>query len=249
MAVSNRDFNNRKVALVTGSAKNIGRAIALSLSQEKINVVIHYNKSMESAEEVLNEIKRNGADGIIVQADITKFDEVKSMFDKIYLHFGKIDILINNVGNFLYKDTLDISVDEWNEIIQSNLYSTYYCCKLAIDSMIKNEYGRIINIGAASCDKIKAWKNVAPYYIAKTGVLILTKSLAIALAKHNITVNMISPGIVKDNEAVSEDDISQMPSGRFTKFDDIVNAVKFLISDKSDYITGTNIDVSGGWNL
>jgi NAD(P)-dependent dehydrogenase (short-subunit alcohol dehydrogenase family) len=249
MGNSSQKSDERKVALITGSAKNIGRAIALSLSKEQINVVVHYNRSRESAEEVLSEIKRNDVDGLVVQADVTKYEDVERMFKEIYSYFGRLDILVNNVGNFLYKDTLNISVNEWNEIINSNLNSTFYCCKLAVESMIKNKYGRIINIGASSCDKVKAYQYVVPYYVAKTGILILTQSLAVPLAKYNITVNMISPGIVKDNEVTNEDDVKHMPSGRFAKFEDIVNAVKFLISDKSDYITGTNIGVSGGWNI
>ncbi len=246
---SSKKKSNNKVALVTGSAKNVGKAIALFLSKEQINVVVHYNKSKDAAEEVLKQVTDNGVEGIIVQADVTKYNEVENMFNKIYDRFGKVDILVNNVGNFLFKSTLEISAEEWEEIISSNLHSTFYCCKLVTESMIRNKYGRIINIGVASCDKIKACNLVVPYSIAKTGVLILTKSLAVALAKYNITVNMVSPGIVEETAEISKEEIERMPSKRLTKFEDITNTVKFFISDESSYVNGTNIDVSGGWNV
>lgn len=235
-----------KVALVTGSPKRTGKAIALALAKNGADVVIHYNKSRKEAESVKKEIEALGRNSMIVEADLRNPKEAESMLKTVVKRFRKIDILINNVGNFIFKDINDYSAQEWDYLIDTTLNTTYYCCKFSIPYMRKQKFGRIINIADSLADKIQASPKLTPYMIGKTGVLILTQTLAVTEAKHNINVNAISPGVMENSIAKPADEI---PKKRFATYDDIINAVLFLLDKKSDYITGANIKVSGGWRL
>lgn len=233
-----------KVALVTGSARGLGKAVALALAKEGCIVVVNYLASKKEAAQTINEIKALSPKSFSIQSDVTKEDDIKNMFKKIYLKAGKVDILVNNVGNFIYKAISDTSIKEWESVIANNLHSVFCCSKYALPLMRKNKYGRIINLGCAGCDRITIRKFTTPYYIAKTGVLMLTKGIAMEEAKHGITVNVISPGIMESSIVKHN-----VPAGRLAKFDDIVNAILFVLAEESDYINGANIEVSGGWAI
>ena len=236
-----------KTAIVTGSSKGLGREIAICLAKNGANIGIHYNKSYKSANELKGEIESLGSKTLLLKADLTKPEDAKNMFSVTYKKFKRIDILVNNVGNFLFKDIDKVSFEEWKYILDTTLNSTFLCCKECLPYMMKNKCGRIINIGDASADKVTANIKRTPYIIGKVGVLILTKSLALSYAKHNITVNMVSPGIMENS--TFKPSLEEIPIGRYGKFREITNTIMFLLSNNEDYITGTNILVSGGWKL
>ena len=237
---------NGKVALVTGSSKRIGKAIALALAKNGADVAVHYNKSKKEAESVKKEIEKLGKCSITVKADLTNPKEVEQMFKDVIQKFRKIDILINNVGNFIFKNIDEYSAEEWDYLLDTTLNTTFYCCKFALPYMRKQKFGRIINIADSLADRIQASPKLTPYIIGKTGVLILTQTLAVTEAKYNINVNAVSPGVMENSVVKPEDEI---PKGRYGTYEDITNPMLFLLDKKSDYITGANIKVNGGWRL
>jgi len=235
-----------KIALVTGSSKRLGKAIALALAENGADVVVHYNKSRKEAENVKREIESFGRRSMSIKADLRNIKEIEQMFKAIIKKFKKIDILINNVGDFIFRGIDKYSTKEWTYLLDITLNTTYYCCKHALPYMRKQKFGRIINIADSLADRIQASPKLTPYIIGKTGVLILTQTLAVTEAKYNINVNAASPGVMENSIVKPEDDV---PKGRYAKYEDIINVVLFLLDEKSDYITGANIKVSGGWRL
>jgi len=230
-----------KVALVSGAAKNLGRAIAVDLSKQGAKVVIHYNYSKKEALQSLKEINKF-TDGIIIKADLTNPKEVVSLFRNIRTKLGSVDILINLVGNFIFEPISSTSFEKFKDVIESNLYASFLCCQQVLPSMKKKKWGRIINFGCVAADSITVREKTTPYYIAKTGVIMLTKVLAYEYAKYGITINSISPGILKTSIVKP-----LTPMGKYAQFEDIVNAINFLLKKESVYINGANIEVAGGW--
>lgn len=237
---------DRTIALVTGSSRRLGKELALALAKNGADVVVHYNKSAKEADAVKNKIESLGRLSMAVKADLSKPLEVEDMFKKIIKKFKKIDILINNVGNFILKSVDEYSPEEWNYLIDTTLNTTYHCCRYAIPFMRKQKFGRIINIADSLADRIQSSPKLTPYIIGKTGVIILTQTLAVTEARHNINVNAVSPGVM-ENSIVKPAD--KVPKGRYAMYEDIINAVLFLLDKKSDYITGANIKVNGGWRV
>lgn len=230
-----------KTALVTGSAKNLGRAIALDLARQGAKVAIHYNSSQKEASQTLKEVKRLST-GIAIHANLINPSDVSSMILKIKSDLGPVDILINIVGNFIYEPITKTTFPKFRDVVESNLYSTFLCSQKTLPTMIKKKWGRIINFGNVGAENVVIRKNTTPYFIAKAGVISLTKVLAYEYAKYGITVNSISPGILSTSIVKAK-----TPSGRFIQFSDIINVVNFLIKDESSCINGANIEVSGGW--
>lgn len=243
-----------KVALVTGSARGIGRYTAQALAQRGASVVINYRASKAAAEALLDEINQQVGRkaGIILQGDVTNPVQVDQLVGAIIEHYGRLDILVNNVGDFLIKPITDLQIEEWQTIIASNLHSVFYLCRAVLPLMQKERWGRIINMGMAGADMIQSSPHITPYMIAKTGVLILTKTLGAVAAPYGITVNAISPGVI-DNDQLDETTRQEMPqripAGKIGTPQDITAAILFLISDAASYITGSNLIVSGGWRL
>lgn len=236
-----------KVALVTGASKGLGRAIALTLAQEGYAVIIHYFNSEDDAKETLQMIEQIGKEkAMIWQADLNSQVAIEMMFMMVDDIFGRLDILVNNVGNYLKKNILEVSFDEWQEIIHNNLTTVFYTSKLAIPLMKRHHFGRIINIGFASVGQIKAEPMITPYFIAKTGVLLLTKSLAKEVAKDNINVHLISPGVLENSLSKPIQDI---PKGRTATFEEFCKVLSMLVAPENGYLTGTHIEVAGGWRL
>lgn len=238
-----------KIALVTGSSRGIGRAIALGLAEEGAKVVVNYLLNRDLAEGVVREINERGGMAIAIQGDVTRVKDVEELVERALKEFGKIDILINNVGPILYKALSEITPDEWSKIIDGNLTSVFYCSRVALKGMREKGWGRIVNTAYAGAQFINAKESIVPYAIAKTGVLILTKSMAKEEARYGITVNCISPGIIENgshhNKALGE----KIPVGRMGTPEDVARVVSFLVSDEADYITGADIVVSGGWQV
>ncbi len=233
----------QKVAVVTGSAKGLGKALALSLSRDKFTVVVQYNKSKNEAEAVLSQIKVSSPNSIVVCGDLTDEDSVHEIFTKILNKFGTVDLLVNNVGNFIYKKFSDTSNREFVDVLESNIYSTLFCTRAVLPVMRKNKYGNIINVGAVGADLATIREKSTPYFIAKNALYFLTKMIAWEEAGNGIHINMISPGSLVEDIF----DASQFPMGRSAGYEDVVKVLRFLTSQDAYYINGANIEVAGAF--
>lgn len=238
-----------KVALVTGSSRGIGRAIALKLAEEGCSAVINYLSNDRAADEVVNQITKMGGKAVSIQCDVSNFAHVEEMTNKVKDRFGKLDILVNNVGPFLYKTIFDTTIQEWHQMMNSDLNSVFYCCKMVVPVMREQKSGVIINIGAPNAERTQGYIRTCAYAVAKTGVVVLSKSLAREEAKHGIRVNVVNPGFIQTEaytEEMTRDMSSQVPLKRLGKPEDIASAVAFLASDEASYITGSVLNVHGG---
>lgn len=242
-----------KVALVTGASRGIGKEIALILASNGATVVINYNGSKARATQVLEEIESKNGKAIIYQADVSDFNQVKQMVSDIKKEFANIHILVNNAG--ITKDNLILrmSEDEFNDVIDINLKGVFNCLRHISPIMLKQKYGRIINI--SSIVGLHGNAGQVNYSAAKAGVIGMTKSLAKELGSRGITVNAVAPGYIDtDMTKVLKDDLKdkvreQIPLRQLGQAEDVANAVAFLASDKSSYITGQVIQVDGGLGI
>ncbi|MBM4762772.1 3-oxoacyl-ACP reductase family protein [Bacillus sp. B15-48] len=237
-----------KVAIVTGGSRGIGSTIAKMLAKNGVEVVINYNSSKDAAESVIDEIEQFGGKGMAVQADVSNLQEAQSLVEKTKNHFGKIDILINNAGITRDRTLKKLSKDDWDEVINVNLNSVYHTTSSVIQTMIEQQFGRIINI--SSFIGQGGGFGQTNYAAAKAGLLGFTKSLALETAKDGITVNAVCPGYIETEmvqaipEKVREQLIAKVPMQRLGTTSEIADAVLFLA--KNSYITGQSINVNGG---
>ncbi|RUM61416.1 MAG: 3-oxoacyl-ACP reductase [Persephonella sp.] len=237
-----------KVALITGSTRGIGKAIAVAFAEGGATVIITGRKK-ETAELVAGNIKNEfGVEAYGFELDLT--GDIKSVWKEIEETVGKVDILVNNAG--ITKDTLFIRMKEedWNSVIETNLTGTFKITQLAVKGMIKKKWGRVINITSI----VGFTGNIGQvnYSTTKAGLIGFTKSLAKELASRNITVNAVAPGFIETDmtgslpEDIKDSYLKQIPLGKFGKPEDVANVVTFLASDKASYITGETIHVNGG---
>lgn len=239
-----------KTVLVTGGSRGIGKAIALAFAKEGANVIINYTSNVEAAEDTVKEIENLNVKGLAVKANISKSEEVQRLMDEIEENFDNIDILINNAG--VTKDNLFVKMKEedWDEVMDINLKGVFLCTKAVVRKMIRQKYGRIINM--SSVVGILGNPGQANYCASKAGVIGFTKSLAREVASRNITVNAIAPGFIDTDmtrvlpEGVKEKLVDTIPMKRYGKPGDIANLAVFLSSDMANYITGQVIHVDGG---
>tara|TARA_B100001123_G_scaffold445652_1_gene597791 strand:- start:580 stop:1335 length:756 start_codon:yes stop_codon:yes gene_type:complete len=239
-----------RIALVTGAGRGIGRSVALALASKGASVVIHYNESRDGAEKTANEIRDNGQNAMIVQANIGVAEDVEAMITTVIDSWEKIDVLVNNSG--VIKDNLIIrmSEDDWDYVMNIDLKGVFLTTRLAARSMIKQRWGRIINIG--SVVGLAGNPGQSNYAAAKAGLIGFTRSVAKELAPRNITVNMVAPGyIVTDVTENLPDETkdyltSMIPMKRRGQPEEIADAVAFLAGQRSTYITGQTLNVDGG---
>ena len=227
---------NMKGAIVTGGAKGLGRKIALMLAKEGYAVAINYNRSKKEAEETLAELGKIKKGCIALQGDLTKEKNVKKLVSTAFRKFGRIDVLINNIGDFLYKPLLKTTPQEIGHVFRNNVITAFMCSREAIKVMQKQKYGRIINIGCTGCDELLAPENTTPYYMAKTGVLLMTKAIARSAGK-GITVNAVSPGILKTSVVGPKG----VTAKHYTTFDEVTKAIKSIIKSRKN---GINLTVA-----
>lgn len=240
-------------ALVTGGSRGIGKAIAIELSNQGANVAISFVNNESKAKEVVAEIEKNGVKGLAVKANVSKEEDVNNMVDAVNKELGSIDILVNNAG--ITKDNLLIrmKIEDWDDVINTNLKGAYLCTKAVTRGMMKKRFGKIVNI--ASVVGVSGNAGQANYSASKAGIIGFTKSIAKELGSRGINVNAIAPGFVETDmtKVLSEDIKKQMldiiPLKKFAQPKDIANVVAFLCSEKGSYITGQVINVDGGMNM
>ncbi len=244
-----------KVAIVTGGRRGIGKSIALALAEAGADIAV-CDRVIEDGElkAVAEEVQQLGRRSLAVQADITQKADVDSLAQRVMDEFGAIDILVNNAAMNVMAPLLELREDGWDRVIDTDLKGYYLCCQAVGKRMVDQKRGNIINI--ASTAAIKAAPQMGAYCIAKAGVVMLTRVLALELAKYNIRVNAIAPYMVKtkfsqplwsDPETLKQLE-SEIPLGRLAEPGDIVGSALFLASDASSYITGHTIIVDGGLN-
>jgi len=238
-----------QVAIVTGASRGIGRAVAEELAAWGAAVVVNYFQSQEPAEALVGELASKGCRAIAVRAGVGHPDDVLALVQRTIDEFGQVDILINNAGVNRDRTVRRMSVDEWQEVINTDLSSAFYCTSAVIPHMIERTYGRIINMSSI----IGQMGNVGQsnYAAAKAGLIAFTKSAAQELARYNITVNAMCPGFIETDMVLALTDevkqalISRIPLGRFGKPEEVASFVRYLCTE-GDWITGQQFNPNGG---
>lgn len=241
----------RKVALVTGAARGIGRAIAIGLARGGAAVAINYHSRADAAEEVLGIITAAGGEAVTYKADVAKDDQVKSMVDAITEKWGRIDILVNNATTHRGGRIQTVSLEDWATVIGSALGGAFHCCRHIIPGMVERRWGRIVNL--SSYVALHGFPGDTAYGTAKAGLVGFTLSLAKEVASRGVTVNAVVPGFVPtdmtsglfDTQEKIDREVQKIPIHRPGKPEEIADMINFLVH-KGEYITGTVIRVDGG---
>ena len=242
-----------RVALVTGASRGIGREIALTLGRAGARVAVSYRTNKLGAQKVVSAIQALGSEGLAIATDVTDADRVKELVDGVLRSFGRLDILVNNVGVFEWKSVIDSTVEEWNAVLVSNLYSLFYTSKHALPAMRAQRWGRIINLGSVGAERAFGQAKISAYAAAKSGMVAFSRSLALEEARHGITVNVVNPPSMDDKELSLEEAgriaDARFPAGRPATAQDVAEAVRFFASEEASFVTGQVLNVSGGWML
>ncbi|PTM59100.1 3-oxoacyl-[acyl-carrier-protein] reductase [Desmospora activa] len=239
-----------KIAMVTGGSRGIGRAVAVDLAKAGADVAVLFAGNFDAAEETASRIRETGQRAEIIQCDVADAAQVNEAVKQVVESFGRIDILVNNAGITRDNLMLRIKEEDWDQVINTNLKGVFLCTKAVTRPMMKQRFGRIINI--SSVVGLVGNPGQANYTAAKAGVIGLTKTAAKELASRGITVNAIAPGFIETDmttklgDDVQKELLDQIPLSRFGKAEDIAHAVTFLASDRASYITGQTLKVDGG---
>lgn len=242
---------SKRVALVTGGVRGIPRALTLDLLASRYAVGVCYRTSKPQADELTATVG-DAARFLAVPADVSSPQEAESLFHQVRDTLGPVDVLINGAGPYHRVPVLKETPDGWRSMIDNNLNSAFYMSRLVAPDMIEKGWGRIISFSMANADRLSAQPGVTAHYIAKSGLLTLTRTLAKKLAPHGITVNAISPGFIQTESSDPQEMASmvpRIPAGRLGTPDDAVQVMRFLLSEASNYVNGTNIHLSGAWGL
>jgi 3-oxoacyl-[acyl-carrier protein] reductase len=247
--LSNSDING-KTALVTGASKGIGKAICLELAQMGVKVAVNYNSSKSEAEQVVQAITDMGGEAFKVHADVSDLDQVNAMVDKVSDEWGGVNILVNNAGIINDGLLMRMSDEAWHRVMGVNLNGTFYCTRAILRHMVRERWGRIINIG--SVVGIRGNIGQTNYSSSKAAIIGFTKSLAKEVATRNITVNAVTPGYISTetvaglSQRQKDTIMTWIPQGKFGNTEDIASMVGYLASERASYVTGQIISVDGG---
>jgi 3-oxoacyl-[acyl-carrier protein] reductase len=238
---------------VTGASRGIGKEIALILGRTGARVAVGYRTHKLAAQKVVTSLQSIGTQALAVATDVTDPARVKDLIDAVVGHFGRLDILVNNVGDFEWKPVADSTIEEWHSILASNLYSVFYTSKYSLLAMRRQRWGRIINLGAVGAERAFGQAKISAYSAAKAGMVAFTRSLALEEARYGITANVVNPPIIDEKELTLEEAErvidARFPVGRPATARDVAEAVRFFASEESAFVTGQVLNVSGGWML
>jgi 3-oxoacyl-[acyl-carrier protein] reductase len=240
-------FKANPVALVTGGATGLGRALALALARDGFDIALHYRSSEAAALQTLEDVFARGSAAELFQADLACEEDALELAESVRARFERLDLLVNNAGVYQERHGLELSGAEWFEGLNSTVTQTYFTTRALLPLLREGGLKRVVNIGDSGGDRPGARDLAWSYHIGKTGVWMLTRSFAAAEAANGIAVNMVSPGLLENS--LGEPDPAAVPMGRLGTFHDIYQAVRFLALDAPAYLTGSNLVVSGGWNL
>jgi 3-oxoacyl-[acyl-carrier protein] reductase len=238
---------NRRYALVTAGAQGLGRAMALHLARQGYNLFLHYFTSQAAAEALKAELAKTGSEVVCVRADLSQAEGRAGLIAEIADRTSVLHVLVNNVGWYFIERLPHITLSQWEQALSLNCTAAFHITQLALPLLeTANPPGRIINIGDSACDRLAAHVMATPYHIAKLGLHVLTRSYAELLMPKGVTVNMISPGFLENSVGRPP---KWLPAGRKGSFADVLGALDYLLSEQAAYVSGTNILVTGAWQL
>ncbi|GIW64384.1 MAG: beta-ketoacyl-ACP reductase [Patescibacteria group bacterium] len=242
-----------KVAIITGAGSGIGKSTALIFAKEGAKVVVA-NRREDKGQNTVDEIKKQGGEAMFIKTDVSNWDDVSNMVERVVQSYGEVDILVNNAGVLRMGPLTEVNEDDWNYVLNINLKGVFYTMKKIIPLMIKQGKGKIINI--ASIAGLVGFEQIGPYCASKGGVIALTREAALEYAKNKININCIAPGVIRtEMTGMLEDEQTnsyyrlQTPYPRLGEGEDIGYAALYLASDESDFMTGQVMVVDGGWTI
>jgi 3-oxoacyl-[acyl-carrier protein] reductase len=242
-----------RVAVVTGGTRGIGRGIALGLARQGAKVALVYRANKAAAQLALRDLQTAGADCVAIETNITDPARAEQLVKTVADRYGRMDVLVNNVGEFRWGTLADSSVEEWSGIFDSNVMTVFYMCRAALPLMRKGRWGRIVNLGAVGAERAFGQAKISAYAAAKAAVVALSRSLALEEAKNGITVNVVNPSSIDEKDLTLDEarklKDARYPIGRPPTVDDVAAAVSFFASEEAEYVTGQVVNVSGGWML
>jgi len=240
-----------KIAIVTGAGHGIGREIALTLARNGAEVVV--TDVTDAIFEVGKQIEALGSKATPIKCDVTEPEQAQEVEEKVVAKYERIDILVNNAGIYPQKAFLEMTAEDWNKVLRINLNGAFHCTKAVLPKMVKQKYGKIVNI-ASIAGAVVAFPNLVHYSASKAAIAGFTKSLALEVAQHGINVNAVAPGPIDVGEMAADTEayrqtVRAIPVGRMGYPADIANLVAFLVSDEASFITGQCIVSDGGYTL
>ncbi len=244
---------SERIALVTGGSRGIGKAIVVALAHGGAKVAFVYQSNQDAADKLVAELTSQGREVYAIKADVSQKADADAAVENVVAKWGRLDILVNNAGIIRDKLVLAMSADEWNEVINTNLTSVFHFCQAAIRPMMSNRFGRIVNMSSVAADFSNPGQ--ANYAASKAGIEGFSRCLATEYAKRGITVNCVAPGFIETDmtsavvNAAGDKIKNSIPVRRLGQPEDIANAVHFLASNESSYITGQVLKVDGGLTL
>jgi NAD(P)-dependent dehydrogenase (short-subunit alcohol dehydrogenase family) len=237
----------KKVALVTGAGRGLGAAIAQWLGEQDYRVAVHYHASAVGAKKTLAALEKSGGEGKLFCADLTSLARAEQLGAEIKKTWGRLDVLINNSGVFEPRFLEEFTEAEWRRGLDTTVTATYNTSRACLPLLRQSSAGRLINIGDSLCQNAGFAEPAFSYYLGKVGVWMLTQTLAVQEAPHGLTVNCVSPGILEQSVPLTS--VGTYPMQRSMRYDDLFGAIQYLLSPAASQVTGTNLLVSGGWNI
>lgn len=241
-----------RVALIPGGAKGIGRAVGLALAERGWSVALCYRTSEAEAEATGAALRERGARALVARCDVSDPDACAALVERTVAELGRVDALVNAAGPYERRPILEETVAGWHAMLDNNLHPVFYLSRLVAPTMREQGFGRILNFSMANADRMLAQPQLTGHYVAKSAILILTRTFAKALGPYGVTVNALSPGFIDSGSAPAEElerMVKHIPAGYVGELSDAVSAALFLLSDEARYVNGANLQLSGGWGV